>query len=155
MKAKAEWRIMGVVNTTPDSFSDGGRYLDPATAVAHGLKLAEDGAAILDIGGESTRPGAEDVPLEMELARTLPVIEGIRQKGCKAAISIDTRKPDVARAAVAASGLSLSAVSSVIALMTALLPVAMAAARNAPHFCWSLSEVSLASVPRLRRISFA
>lgn len=102
MKAKAEWRIMGVVNTTPDSFSDGGRYLDPATAVAHGLKLAEDGAAILDIGGESTRPGAEDVPLEMELARTLPVIEGIRQKGCKAAMSIDTRKPDVARAAVAA-----------------------------------------------------
>ncbi|WP_375205224.1 dihydropteroate synthase [Hyphococcus sp.] len=102
MKAKAEWRIMGVVNTTPDSFSDGGRYLDPAAAVAHGLKLAEDGAAILDIGGESTRPGAEDVPLEMELARTLPVIEGIRQKGCKAEISIDTRKPDVARAAVAA-----------------------------------------------------
>lgn len=96
------YKIMGVVNTTPDSFSDGGRYLDPAAAVAHGLKLAEDGAAILDIGGESTRPGAEDVPLEMELARTLPVIEGIRGKGCKAAISIDTRKPDVARAAVAA-----------------------------------------------------
>ncbi len=93
---------MGVVNTTPDSFSDGGNFLEPAAAIAHALKLREDGADILDIGGESTRPGADDVPLEIELARTLPVIEGLRKKGCAAAISIDTRKPDLARAAITA-----------------------------------------------------
>lgn len=96
------WRIMGVVNATPDSFSDGGMFLDPGDAIAHALKLAGDGADILDIGGESTRPGADDVPLEIELARTIPVIEGVRKKGCAATISIDTRKPDVARAAVTA-----------------------------------------------------
>ncbi len=101
-----DWRIMGVVNATPDSFSDGGTFLDARDAIAHGLKLAADGAAILDIGGESTRPGAEDVPLEIELVRTIPVIEGLRKKGCDAAISIDTRKPDVARAAMA-SGASI------------------------------------------------
>ncbi|WP_428407736.1 dihydropteroate synthase [Hyphococcus sp.] len=100
--ARRAVQIMGVVNATPDSFSDGGVYLDAQAAVAHGLKLASDGADILDIGGESTRPGAEEVPLELELARTIPVIEGLRKKGCEAAISIDTRKPDVARAAVSA-----------------------------------------------------
>ncbi len=103
---------MGVVNTTPDSFSDGGAFLDPAAAIAHALKLAQEGAAILDIGGESTRPGADDVPLEMELARTIPVIEGLRKKGCAAAISIDTRKPEVARAAVAAGASSWNDVTA-------------------------------------------
>lgn len=93
--------FMGIVNTTTDSFSDGGRYLDPARAVAHGLKLVAEGADILDIGGESTRPGAKDVPLTEELARVLPVIEGLR-KATAARLSIDTRKPEVARAAVAA-----------------------------------------------------
>ncbi len=95
-------RIMGVVNATPDSFSDGGAYLDAGAAVSHALQLREDGADILDIGGESTRPGADDVPLEIEQARTIPVIEGVRKKGCAAEISIDTRKPEVARAAVTA-----------------------------------------------------
>jgi dihydropteroate synthase len=95
-------RIMGVVNATPDSFSDGGRFLDPAAAVTHALTLAEQGAGILDIGGESTRPGASDVPAAEEIDRTVPVIEGIRKAGCAAQISIDTRKPEVARAAVAA-----------------------------------------------------
>ncbi|MEZ5892512.1 MAG: dihydropteroate synthase [Parvularculaceae bacterium] len=94
--------IMGVVNATPDSFSDGGKFLDAKAAVAHALSLADEGADILDIGGESTRPGADEIPLEIELARTIPVIEGIRESGCEAAISIDTRKPEIARAAVAA-----------------------------------------------------
>ena len=91
---------MGVVNVTPDSFSDGGRYLAAEQAIAHGLALKEAGADILDIGGESTRPGAEAVPLLQELDRVLPVIEGLRNAG--AAISIDTSKPEVMRAAIAA-----------------------------------------------------
>lgn len=92
---------MGVVNVTPDSFSDGGLFADPAAAVAHGLKLAEEGADILDIGGESTRPGAKPVSLDEELGRVMPVIEGLAGK-TGAALSIDTRNPKVARAAVAA-----------------------------------------------------
>ncbi len=91
---------MGVVNATPDSFSDGGRFLDPSAAVRHALRLVEDGADILDIGGESTRPGADDVPVAEEIARTAPVIEALRKGNVRAAISIDTRKPEVARAAV-------------------------------------------------------
>ena len=92
---------MGVVNATPDSFSDGGRFLDADRAVAHGLRLAEEGADILDIGGESTRPGAEAVPEDEELARILPVVEGLTG-ATPAQLSIDTRKPKVAAAAVAA-----------------------------------------------------
>ncbi|PQA88852.1 dihydropteroate synthase [Marinicaulis flavus] len=93
---------MGVVNATPDSFSDGGQFLDAQAALAHGLKLAEEGADILDIGGESTRPGADLVAVEDEIARTVPVIEGLVREGADAVISIDTRKPDVAKAAVQA-----------------------------------------------------
>jgi dihydropteroate synthase len=70
-------KLMGVVNVTPDSFSDGGLYLDAAAAIAHGRELAEQGAEILDVGGESTRPGAEEVSEEVELARVLPVVEGL------------------------------------------------------------------------------
>ena len=92
---------MGVVNVTPDSFSDGGRFFDEAAAVQHARKLIADGADILDIGGESTRPGAEPVPLADELARVLPVIEAVRRESA-VSISIDTVKPEVARAAVAA-----------------------------------------------------
>ncbi|HEY3812412.1 MAG TPA: dihydropteroate synthase [Caulobacteraceae bacterium] len=92
---------MGVVNVTPDSFSDGGRFFDEAAAVARGHKLAADGANILDVGGESTRPGAEPVSEADEIARVVPVIEKLRA-GCNAAISIDTMKPKVARAAMAA-----------------------------------------------------
>ncbi len=98
----ASYKIMGVVNATPDSFSDGGQFSDAQAAVAHGLKLAEEGAEILDIGGESTRPGADLVSVQDEIARTVPVIEGLAREGAKAAISIDTRKPDVARAAMEA-----------------------------------------------------
>lgn len=93
--------IMGVVNATPDSFSDGGRFFDAEAAIAHGLRLAEEGADILDVGGESTRPGAEPVSPDDELSRVMPVIEGLAGK-TNAALSIDTRKPKVARAAVAA-----------------------------------------------------
>ena len=93
---------MGVVNATPDSFSDGGQFFEKETALRHALHLAYAGADILDIGGESTRPGAETISIEEEISRTIPVIEGLRHKGCAAAISIDTRKPEVARAAVAA-----------------------------------------------------
>jgi dihydropteroate synthase len=94
------YEIMGVVNVTPDSFSDGGAFDDPAAAVAHARRLAAEGAAILDVGGESTRPGAEPVPVEEELARVVPVVEGLR--GVAARISIDTMKLPVAQAAVEA-----------------------------------------------------
>ena len=94
-------RIMGIVNVTPDSFSDGGAHLDADAAVTHGLRLAEEGADILDIGGESTRPGAEEVPLEEELRRVIPVIERLARHTALP-ISIDTSKPEVMRAAVAA-----------------------------------------------------
>ncbi|WP_233346744.1 dihydropteroate synthase [Hyphobacterium sp. CCMP332] len=93
--------VMGIVNVTPDSFSDGGRYDEANAAIDHALQLARDGADILDIGGESTRPGANPVDEAEELRRILPVIRGIRRH-TDAAISIDTMKPDVARAAMEA-----------------------------------------------------
>jgi dihydropteroate synthase len=95
-----EFRVMGVVNVTPDSFSDGGRYLDRGAAVAHALELARDGAAILDVGGESTRPGAAPVPAEEELNRVIPVIEAVNAAATGAQLSIDTSKLAVAEAAV-------------------------------------------------------
>jgi dihydropteroate synthase len=100
--APAEFRIMGVVNVTPDSFSDGGRFLDPETAIRHGLELDAEGAAILDIGGESTRPGADPVSAEDELGRVLPVIDGLVAAGTSAEISIDTYKAEVALEALRA-----------------------------------------------------
>jgi dihydropteroate synthase len=93
--------VMGVLNVTPDSFSDGGRFLPVEAAVAHGLRLVEEGAAIIDIGGESTRPGAAPVSVEEELRRVLPVVERLRQ-ATQAVISIDTSKPEVIREAAAA-----------------------------------------------------
>jgi dihydropteroate synthase len=94
-------KVMGVVNVTPDSFSDGGRHAEPKVAVAHALTLVAQGAAWLDVGGESTRPGSDPVPEAEELRRVLPVIERLHAE-TEAAISIDTMKPAVARAAVAA-----------------------------------------------------
>ena len=93
--------IMGVLNVTPDSFSDGGRFGNAGRAVAHGLQMAADGADILDIGGESTRPGAEPVPLEEELRRVIPVIRELRAQ-TETLISIDTMKSEVAQAALEA-----------------------------------------------------
>ncbi|TCS10202.1 dihydropteroate synthase [Caulobacter sp. BK020] len=98
---KSRPRVMGIVNVTPDSFSDGGRFLDPAAALDQALRLVEAGADILDIGGESTRPGATPVSAAEEIARVVPLIAAIRAAS-DVAISIDTMKPAVARAAVAA-----------------------------------------------------
>jgi dihydropteroate synthase len=103
--------MMGVVNVTPDSFSDGGQFLDPKRAVEHGRELVEEGADVLDIGGESTRPGADAVPAEEELERTRPVIEGLARTTVP--ISIDTSKVAVAEAAIAAGA---SIVNDVTAL---------------------------------------
>ena len=94
-------RVMGIVNVTPDSFSDGGEHATLEAAVAHALRLAEEGADVLDIGGESSRPGAEDVPLDEELRRVIPVIARLAEE-TTLPISIDTSKPEVMRAAVAA-----------------------------------------------------
>ena len=92
--------LMGIVNVTPDSFSDGGSFLDPADAVAHGLRLAGEGADVLDVGGESTRPGSDPVPAEEELRRVLPVVRELAAAGVP--VSIDTMKAEVAEAALAA-----------------------------------------------------
>jgi dihydropteroate synthase len=93
---------MGVLNVTPDSFSDGGRYLDPEAALARAGTLLAEGADLVDVGGESTRPGAAPVPAEEEIRRVVPVIERLRARFPGAPISIDTTKPEVARAALRA-----------------------------------------------------
>ena len=93
--------IMGILNVTPDSFSDGGRFDEPQSAIVAGLTLTDDGADIIDIGAESTRPGAEVVPVEEEMRRALPVVAALAKK-TRAIISIDTRKPAIARAAIEA-----------------------------------------------------
>ncbi len=104
--------VMGIVNVTPDSFSDGGQFLDPQKAIDHGLRLAEDGADILDIGGESTRPGSQSVSAEEERERVVPVIRGLRDAGCDLPISIDTTKSEVARAALDAGANILNDISA-------------------------------------------
>jgi dihydropteroate synthase len=94
--------LMGVVNVTPDSFSDGGLFLDREVAVAHAERLVSEGADLVDVGGESTRPGAAEVPPRVEAERVVPVIRRLRERGCRAPISVDTRKAEVARAALEA-----------------------------------------------------
>jgi dihydropteroate synthase len=103
--------IMGILNVTPDSFSDGGRFLALENAVARGLQMVEEGADIIDIGGESTRPGAKPVQTPEEIARTIPVIKKLREK-TSALISIDTQKADVARTALAAGANIINDVSA-------------------------------------------
>jgi dihydropteroate synthase len=102
---------MGVLNVTPDSFSDGGQWLDPVSAIAHGRQMIAEGASIVDVGGESTRPGAHPVPEEEELRRVLPVIEAL---AAEVQVSIDTRKARVARAALAAGATILNDVSATL-----------------------------------------
>jgi dihydropteroate synthase len=128
-QAQHDFTVMGVVNVTPDSFSDGGLFFDADIAIAHGLELEAEGAAILDIGGESTRPGAEPVGAAAELERVLPVIEGLRARGVSAQISIDTSK-----AAVAAKALDAGAaiVNDVTALRGDPEMAGLVAARGVP-----------------------
>jgi dihydropteroate synthase len=104
---------MGVVNVTPDSFSDGGRWFAPDAALAHGLELLEHGADLLDVGGESTRPGARRVPVEDELARVLPVVEALAARG--ATVSVDTTRAVVARRALDAGATLINDVSGGLA----------------------------------------
>jgi dihydropteroate synthase len=106
------YEIMGVVNVTPDSFSDGGAFDDAQQAVRHGLRLAAEGAAILDVGGESTRPGADPVPVGEELRRIVPVVEGLASHPTGARLSIDTMKLEVAREAVDAGATYVNDVSA-------------------------------------------
>jgi len=105
--------VMGVVNVTPDSFSDGGDWLDPDRAIAHGLELTSQGADIIDVGGESTRPGAQRVPVAAELRRVLPVVEALAQAGSH--VSIDTMRAEVASQALAAGATMVNDVSGGLA----------------------------------------
>ncbi len=117
--------LMGVLNVTPDSFSDGGRYLEPSRAVEQGLALARDGAYLLDVGGESTRPGADPVGVAEEISRVVPVVEGLAQTTA-VPISVDTYKAEVAAAACAAGATLVNDVSGLT--MDPELPAAVAEA---------------------------
>lgn len=121
--------IMGVVNVTPDSFSDGGKYINPDKAIEHGLNLLHEGAFILDVGGESTRPGAEPVDIEEEIRRVVPVIEGLRFYTDK--ISIDSRNAKVMEAALKAGATIINDIS---ALSHDSRSVGVAAEAQAPVF---------------------
>jgi dihydropteroate synthase len=101
--------VMGILNVTPDSFSDGGRFLDHGAAIAHGRSLIADGADVIDVGGESTRPGAVEVDIDTELARIVPVVGALAPE---VRVSVDTTKPEVARAAVAAGATLVNDVSA-------------------------------------------
>jgi dihydropteroate synthase len=105
-------QVMGIVNVTPDSFSDGGAHGSLDAAVVHGRRLATEGASIIDVGGESTRPGATPVPVAEELRRTIPVVEALAEDGHR--VSIDTTKPEVARRAVAAGASVVNDVSATL-----------------------------------------
>jgi len=106
--------LMGVLNVTPDSFSDGGRFLDPGAAVEQALRLAEEGADLLDVGGESTRPGAPPVPAGEERRRVVPVLERLAARGFPVPVSVDTSKAEVARAAVEAGAALLNDVRGLV-----------------------------------------
>lgn len=122
---------MGVLNVTPDSFFDGGRYLDGAAAVRRGRELLDEGADIVDIGGESTRPGSSPIPLEEELRRVLPVVEALsrdeRVRDGSARLSIDTTKPEVATAAVAVGAAIVNDISATLGEVTAAAGAAFVA----------------------------
>jgi len=113
LPAPSRCLVMGVVNVTPDSFSDGGAWLDPDKAIAHGLELASQGADIIDVGGESTRPGAERVPADDELRRVLPVVESLARAGVY--VSIDTMRAEVAQQALATGARMVNDVSGGLA----------------------------------------
>src|SRR5512138_642250 len=130
--------LMGIVNATPDSFSDGGLALEPEAAVARALRLAEEGADLVDVGGESTRPGAPEVAAGEEIRRVVPVIERLRARGFALPVSVDTRKAAVARAALDAgadlvndvTGLADPALARIVA--DAKAPVVLMHMRGTP-----------------------
>lgn len=105
--------VMAILNVTPDSFSDGGKFLDPSVAVEHGLRMMEEGADLVDVGGESTRPGADPVPVEVELGRVVPVVDALCRSGVP--VSIDTSKAEVAEACL---GVGASVVNDVTGVAT-------------------------------------
>jgi dihydropteroate synthase len=123
------FQVMGILNATPDSFSDGGRFTDLPRAVEHGLAMEREGAAIIDVGGESTRPGAAPVSAQEELRRVIPVIESLRAAGVRATISIDTSKASVADAALDAGA---DLVNDVSALRADPAMAPLVAARGVP-----------------------
>jgi dihydropteroate synthase len=130
--------LMGIVNATPDSFSDGGRFLDPEAAVEQVLRLAAEGADLVDLGGESTRPGAPPVPADEEIRRVVPVVERLRARGVAIPISVDTTKGAVARAALAAGADLVNDVSGLgdpdlgRAVAAARVPVVLMHTRGTP-----------------------
>jgi dihydropteroate synthase len=105
--------VMGIVNVTPDSFYDGGRHASTAAAIAHARRLAEEGADLVDVGGESSRPGSEAVSLDAELARVLPVLDGLRD--LEVPVSVDTTKPEVMRAAIAGGAAMINDITALAA----------------------------------------
>lgn len=147
---------MGVLNVTPDSFSDGGRFLDPVAAIERGRTMVAQGAEIVDVGGESTRPGAESVSVDDELDRVLPVIEVLARE---VRVSIDTTKPDVARAAVAAGATLVNDISASLHEVAAETGVGWVAMhmqgsprtmQDAPHYDDVVGEVSSFLAERVR-----
>ncbi len=139
--------VMGILNATPDSFSDCARFVTPEAAVARGRQLFDEGAAVVDVGGESTRPGADPVPVHEELARVVDVVAGLAPHG---RVSIDTTKPEVARAAVAAGAEILNDVSASLHEVAAELNVTWIAVHRqgtpatmqiAPHYADVVAEV--------------
>lgn len=132
-------QVMGILNVTPDSFSDGGAYIDPETAVAHGRRMADEGADLIDIGGESTRPGSREVDEAEELKRVLPVIEHL-SRSITIPISIDTRKASVARRAIEAGAGIVNDVSAMTAdpdmaatVAEAKVPIVLMHAKGTPE----------------------
>jgi dihydropteroate synthase len=139
--------VMGILNVTPDSFADGGRYLDADAAIAHGLEMVADGADIIDVGGESSRPGAEPVPEAVEMARVIPVVEALAPV---VRVSIDTVKPAVAAAALRAGASVVNDVSSSLSgvaatgnagWVTVHMQGSPATMQAAPHYDDVVSEV--------------
>jgi dihydropteroate synthase len=144
-RARLDWSrpyVMGVLNATPDSFSEGGRFASVEEAVAHGLRLDADGADIIDVGGESTRPGAVEVPAEAEIRRVIPVLDGLAGR-VRAILSVDTCKAEVARAALAHGA---EVVNDISGGRFDPEMVAAAAAAGAAFVCGHLRGATLAEV---------
>jgi dihydropteroate synthase len=159
-------KVLGIVNVTADSFSDGGRFLDPAQAIAQGLRLRDEGADFVDVGGESTRPGSEPVALAEELRRVIPVVEALASRGV--AVSIDTTKPAVMRAAIDAGCAAVNdvnafrasgAIEAVAGTPAGLIVMHMqgtpATMQKAPHYDDVVAEVGAFLAARAHALEVA